>query len=208
MTHDHINAKNSEGLTALDLALSTQEESHESKSESDNPDSIYNMLSIYGGLTAGKMSNSSAGDNNWIRSFSNWLKEKPKSSIKNVDALRSKMSSYKKVKIAIARGKGGISESMRNTFLVVTVLIITATYTASLQPPKKDKDKDQPENQKQEIIYSSGQSDSPAAAPSDSPNIIVISSAGQFYILIVYSHNTLPFRLLLHALNSFHLIRS
>ncbi|OMO58881.1 hypothetical protein CCACVL1_25289 [Corchorus capsularis] len=47
-----------------------------------------------------------------------------------------------KVKTAIARGKGGISESMRNTFLVVTVLIITATYTASLQPPKKDKDKE------------------------------------------------------------------
>ncbi|KAK6228044.1 hypothetical protein SCA6_000384 [Theobroma cacao] len=36
-----------------------------------------------------------------------------------------------------ARGKKGISNEMRNTFLVVTVLIITATYDASLNPPNK-----------------------------------------------------------------------
>ncbi|OMO97044.1 ankyrin repeat-containing protein [Corchorus olitorius] len=46
------------------------------------------------------------------------------------------MSCYETFKTAIARGKRTISDETRNLFLVVTVLIITTTYNASLAPPK------------------------------------------------------------------------
>ncbi|KAK6228038.1 hypothetical protein SCA6_000378 [Theobroma cacao] len=67
------------------------------------------------------------------------LPNNPDSSI-NVNSFRSKMSYFQKFATIAARGKKGISYEMRNAFLVVTVLIITATYDASLNPPKKGDD--------------------------------------------------------------------
>ncbi|OMO97043.1 hypothetical protein COLO4_14909 [Corchorus olitorius] len=144
---------------------------HESKS--GNGDSIYNMLSNCGGSLSSslaKIPNPSDGGNWNIRS---WLQEKPNSSIKNIDSFRSKVSSFGKVKTAIVRGRGEISESMRNTFLVVTVLIITATYTASLDPPKKEQQYTPTEQKYNTPYYTSP----PPGPPSSSSGATASSSS-------------------------------
>ncbi|EOY18319.1 Ankyrin repeat-containing protein, putative [Theobroma cacao] len=113
LSQDHINAKNLEGLTALDIVLEHQR----NERQVDNRE-IMDMLSKAGGLRG------------------SLLPKNPNSSI-NINSFRSKMSYFQKFATMAARGKKGISNEMRNTFLVVTVLIITATYDASLNPPNK-----------------------------------------------------------------------
>ncbi|EOY18305.1 Ankyrin repeat-containing protein, putative [Theobroma cacao] len=112
-SQDHINAKNLEGLTALDIVLERQR----IERQVDNRE-IMDMLIKAGGLRGSS------------------LPKNPNSSI-NISSFRSKMSYFQKFVTMAARGNKGISNGMRNTFLVVTVLIITATYDASLNPPKK-----------------------------------------------------------------------
>ncbi|KAK6234154.1 hypothetical protein QUC31_006560, partial [Theobroma cacao] len=116
LSQDHINSKNLEGLTALDILLEHQR----NERQVDNRE-IMDMLSTAGGLRGSSLPNN------------------PHSSI-NVNSFRSKMSYFQKFATIAARGKKGISYEMRNAFLVVTVLIITATYDASLNPPKKGDD--------------------------------------------------------------------
>ncbi|WRX12390.1 hypothetical protein QQP08_004877 [Theobroma cacao] len=113
LSQDQINAKNLEGLTALDIVLERQR----NERQVDNRE-IMDMLSKAGGLRG------------------SLLPKNPNSSI-NINSFRSKISYFQKFATMAARGKKGISNEMRNTFLVVTVLIITATYDASLNPPNK-----------------------------------------------------------------------
>ncbi|MFQ6660575.1 hypothetical protein Gotur_029047, partial [Gossypium turneri] len=89
MRRDQINAKNLEGLTALDIQ--SQYPWNEKRA-----DRIVDMLSK-----------------------------------------AEKVSVFQKFATIASRGKKGIPYEMRNTFLVATVLIITATYTATLNPPKQ-----------------------------------------------------------------------
>ncbi|MFQ6646887.1 hypothetical protein Gotur_020584 [Gossypium turneri] len=81
------------------------------------------MLSKLGGLSA----SSSSLPNTSIFSF-------------HIESLIKKMSRYKKWATIAGLEKKGILHEMRNTFLVVIVLIITTTYNASLNPPKKPDD--------------------------------------------------------------------
>ncbi|EOY18316.1 Ankyrin repeat-containing protein [Theobroma cacao] len=116
LSQDHINSKNLEGLTALDILLEHQR----NERQVDNRE-IMDMLSTAGGLRGSSLPNN------------------PHSSI-NVNSFRSKMSYFQKFTTIAARGKKGIPYEMRNAFLVVTVLIITATYDALLNPPEKSDD--------------------------------------------------------------------
>ncbi|PPD78885.1 hypothetical protein GOBAR_DD24188 [Gossypium barbadense] len=58
----------------------------------------------------------------------------------HIESLKDKMSRSQKWATRAGRGKKGMGHEMRNTFLVVTVLIIITTYEASLNPPKKPND--------------------------------------------------------------------
>ncbi|KAB2010604.1 hypothetical protein ES319_D10G251000v1 [Gossypium barbadense] len=113
---DHINAKNAEGLTALDIP--SQYTLDEEKV--DYKESIKDMISKAGGLSGSSSS-------------------LPKTSISSfhIAYLKGKVSVLQNFATIASRGKKGIPYEMRNTFLVVTVLIITATYTATLNPPKQ-----------------------------------------------------------------------
>ncbi|XP_016723815.1 ankyrin repeat-containing protein BDA1 [Gossypium hirsutum] len=64
------------------------------------------------------------------------------------------------------RGRKGIPLEMRNTFLVVTVLIITVTYAASLSPPKKA---DNSSSMKYHIKYYSSLESTDSTAPLPGP---------------------------------------
>ncbi|TYH51432.1 hypothetical protein ES332_D10G273800v1 [Gossypium tomentosum] len=96
-----INAKNLEGLTALDIQLQYPWNERQA-------DRIRDMLINAGGLSG---------------SFS-----------------KEKTAWYLKWATRSGGGKKGMPHEMRNTFLVVTVLIITTTYEASLNPPKTPDD--------------------------------------------------------------------
>ncbi|WRX12977.1 hypothetical protein QQP08_005464, partial [Theobroma cacao] len=113
LSQDHINANNLEGLTALDIVLERQR----NERQVDNRE-IMDMLMKARGLRG------------------SLLPKNPNSSI-SINSFRSKISYFQKFATMVACGKKGISNEMRNTFLAVTVLIITATYDASLNPPKK-----------------------------------------------------------------------
>ncbi|KAK8502125.1 hypothetical protein V6N13_038631 [Hibiscus sabdariffa] len=110
---DHINAKNLEGLTALDMLRKL------------HGNTIEDMVRKAGGLSGSLI---------------------PNKSISSVDikSLRKKITCFQKVSTVLSRGRKGISNEMRSTFLVVTVLIITATYEAFLNPPDKPDNKCSP----------------------------------------------------------------
>ncbi|KAH1045697.1 hypothetical protein J1N35_036481 [Gossypium stocksii] len=110
---DQINAKNLEGLTALDIQ--SQYPWNERQ-----PDRIIDTLSKAGGLSG----SSSSLPNSSISSF-------------RIESLKEKMSRSQKWATRPGQDKKGMAYEMRNTFLVATVLIITTTYEASLNPPKK-----------------------------------------------------------------------
>ncbi|XVF75409.1 hypothetical protein PTKIN_Ptkin13bG0186100 [Pterospermum kingtungense] len=118
LCQDHNNAKNFKGLTALDIQL--QRPMDERHGE------IIKMLSKAGGLSGRTM-----------------VPNASSSSIHNIKLFKLKMSYFQKFATTVARGKKGISNEMRNAFLVVTVLIITTSYDASLNPPNNDKKTDQ-----------------------------------------------------------------
>ncbi|MBA0880933.1 hypothetical protein Goshw_000295, partial [Gossypium schwendimanii] len=107
-----INAKNLEGLTALDI-------------QSQNPwnerqaDRIIDMLSNAGGLSG---SSSSLPNTSFASIY--------------IKSSKEKTPWYLKWATRSSGEKKGMPHEMRNTFLVVTVLIITTTYEASLNPPK------------------------------------------------------------------------
>ncbi|MBA0880575.1 hypothetical protein Goshw_016769 [Gossypium schwendimanii] len=101
------------GLTALDI----QSQYPRNEMQADR---IVDMLSKAGGLSG----SASSLPNTAISSF-------------HIKSLKEKVSVFQKIATIASRGKKGIPYEMRNTFLVVTVLIITATYTATLSPPKK-----------------------------------------------------------------------
>ncbi|MBA0665303.1 hypothetical protein Goklo_005173, partial [Gossypium klotzschianum] len=112
-----INAKNLEGLTALDI----QSQYPWNERQADR---IIEMLSNAGGLSG----SSSLLRNTSISSF-------------RIKSLKEKMTFFEKCKIiARRRGNKGMPHEMRNIFLVVTVLIITTTYEASLNLPKTPDD--------------------------------------------------------------------
>ncbi|KAA3481746.1 ankyrin repeat-containing protein [Gossypium australe] len=113
MRPDQINAKNLEGLTARDIQSQYPWNGRQA-------DRIVDMLSKVGGLSGSSSS-------------------LPKTSMSSfhIESLKGKVSVLQKFAIIASRGKKGIPHEMRNTFLVVTVLIITATYTATLNPPKQ-----------------------------------------------------------------------
>ncbi|KAK5795289.1 hypothetical protein PVK06_036549 [Gossypium arboreum] len=83
-------------------------------------DRIIDMLSKAGGLSG----SSSSLPNTSISSF-------------HIESLKDKMSRSQKWATRLGQYKKGMAHEMRNTFLVATVLIITTTYEASLNPPKK-----------------------------------------------------------------------
>ncbi|MBA0780757.1 hypothetical protein Gotri_004818, partial [Gossypium trilobum] len=115
LLRDHINAKNLKGSTALDI----QPDYPLDERQMDNyKDSVKDMIRKAGGLSGSKLPNMSI------------------SSI-HIKSLGPKMSCSQKFATMAGRGRKGIPLEMRSTFLVVTVLIITATYAASLSPPKK-----------------------------------------------------------------------
>ncbi|XP_017604495.1 ankyrin repeat-containing protein BDA1-like [Gossypium arboreum] len=116
LRRDQINAKNLEGLTALDIQ--SQYPWHERQA-----DRIIDMLSKAGGLSA----SSSSLPNASISSS-------------HIELLKEKMLWYEKCATRAGREKNGMPYEIRNTFLVVTVLIITTTYEASLNPPKMSDD--------------------------------------------------------------------
>ncbi|TYG51614.1 hypothetical protein ES288_D10G272800v1 [Gossypium darwinii] len=112
-----INAKNLEGLTALDI----QSQYPWNERQADR---IIDMLSNAGGLSG----SSSLLRNTSISSF-------------RIKSLKEKMTFFEECKIiARRRGNKGIPHEMHNIFLVVTVLIITTTYEASLNLPKTPDD--------------------------------------------------------------------
>ncbi|MBA0780758.1 hypothetical protein Gotri_004819 [Gossypium trilobum] len=78
------------------------------------------MLSKAGGLSG----SSSSLPNTFISSF-------------HIESLKDKMSWSQKWATRPGQDNKGMVHEMRNTFLVATVLNITTTYEASLNPPKK-----------------------------------------------------------------------
>ncbi|KAK5795275.1 hypothetical protein PVK06_036533 [Gossypium arboreum] len=113
MRRDQINAKNLEGLTALDI----QSQYPWNEMQADR---IVDTLSKAGGLSG----SASSLPNTSISSF-------------HIESLKEKVSVLQKFATIASRVKKGIPYEMRNTFLIVTVLIITATYTATLSPSKE-----------------------------------------------------------------------
>ncbi|MBA0780753.1 hypothetical protein Gotri_004816 [Gossypium trilobum] len=116
LRRDQINAKNLEGLTALDIQSQYPWKERQA-------DRIIDMLSKAGGLSA----SSSSLPNTSISSF-------------HIESLKEKMPWFQKLETKTGRLKNGISYEMRNTFLVVIVLLITTTYEPSLNPPKMPDD--------------------------------------------------------------------
>ncbi|TYI62627.1 hypothetical protein E1A91_D10G259100v1 [Gossypium mustelinum] len=110
-----INAKNLEGLTAVDI----QSQYPWNERQADR---TIDTLSKAGGLSG----SSSSLPNTSTSSF-------------HIDSLKKKMTWYEKW-IKAGRRMKGMPHEMRNTFLIVTVLIITTTYDASLNPPNTPDD--------------------------------------------------------------------
>ncbi|KAK5795306.1 ankyrin repeat-containing protein BDA1-like [Gossypium arboreum] len=111
-----INAKNLEGLTALDI----QSQYPWNERQADR---IIDMLSNAGGLSG---SSSSLPNTSFASIY--------------IKSSEEKTPWYLKWATRAGGGKKGMPHEMRNTFLVVTVLIITTTYEASLNPPKTPDD--------------------------------------------------------------------
>ncbi|KHG27154.1 hypothetical protein F383_33720 [Gossypium arboreum] len=145
---DHINAKNAEGLTAFDIP--SQYPLDEGKV--DYKESIKDMISKAGGLSGSLLPNKSI------------------SSI-HINSLKQKMSCFRKFATIADRGKKGISPEMLNTFLVVTVLIITTTYDASLNPQKKPDDNSSPPDH---LNYYSSLDSTGITAPVPSPSSTIV----------------------------------
>ncbi|MBA0780762.1 hypothetical protein Gotri_004821 [Gossypium trilobum] len=116
LLRDQINAKNLEGLTALDI----QSQYPWNERQADR---IIDMLSKAGGLSASSPS-------------------LPNTSFTSIylKSLKDKMSWNQKWETRAGRGMMCMPHEMRNAFLVVTVLIITTTFEASLNPPNKPDD--------------------------------------------------------------------
>ncbi|PPD76022.1 hypothetical protein GOBAR_DD27063 [Gossypium barbadense] len=99
------------------------------------------------------------------------------------------------IRKAGGRGRKGIPLEMRNTFLVVTVLIITATYAAYLNPPNKADNSSSMKNQiKYYASLESTDSIAPLPGPPPSPAddqidwLDVIDVSSMFWL-----YNTLTF---------------
>ncbi|MFQ6656548.1 hypothetical protein Gotur_026597, partial [Gossypium turneri] len=174
LCRDHINAKNAEGLTALDIP--SQYPSDEGRV--DYKESIKDMISKAGGL----------------RGSSSSL---PKASISSIliESLKRKVSVLQKFATIASRGKKGIPHDTRNAFLVVTVLIITATYNATLQPPKQDDTISNSQNFHFTYDTSLGSTTTTGAVPSPQPaeeknkeNILVLDVSRMFWL-----YNTITF---------------
>ncbi|XVF83504.1 hypothetical protein PTKIN_Ptkin16aG0493800 [Pterospermum kingtungense] len=103
------NAKNLEGLTALDI-LQLRNQGQVNNRETTT------MLAKAGGLTGSSLSSLSK-----LR--------------KNAHYFQSRITYGEKLAINFARERKNMSSDMRNALLVVAVLIITATFQASLSPP-------------------------------------------------------------------------
>ncbi|KAK8514889.1 hypothetical protein V6N13_121837 [Hibiscus sabdariffa] len=88
------------------------------------------------------------------------ISNKPNSSI-DIESFRPKISCFQKFATTAGRGRKGIPHEMRNMFLVVLVLIITASYDASLNPPKKVENKSS--SVKYQVIGSTSPTPSPPA---------------------------------------------
>ncbi|PPR83806.1 hypothetical protein GOBAR_AA36909 [Gossypium barbadense] len=114
LRRDHINGKNLKGSTALDI----QPDCPLDERQMDNyKGSVKDMIRKIGGLSGSEL---------------------PNKSISSIHIkLWPKLSCFQKIAIMAGRGRKGIPLEMRNTFLVVIVLIIIATYAASLSPPEK-----------------------------------------------------------------------
>ncbi|XP_016676556.2 ankyrin repeat-containing protein BDA1-like [Gossypium hirsutum] len=114
LRRDHINGKNLKGSTALDI----QPDCPLDERQMDNyKGSVKDMIRKVGGLSGSEL---------------------PNKSISSIHIkLWPKLSCFQKIATMAGRGRKGIPLEMRNTFLVVIVLIIIATYAASLSPPEK-----------------------------------------------------------------------
>ncbi|KAG8480395.1 hypothetical protein CXB51_025093 [Gossypium anomalum] len=163
LRRDQINAKNLEGLTALDI----QSQYPWNERQADR---IIDMLSKAGSLSG----------------FSSWL---PNTSISSshIETLKEKMFWHEKLAAKLNRAGKGISHEMRSTFLIVIVLIVTSTYEACLNPPKMPDDSpcpslkylhDQPLNS-HTILYKTDIN----AAPVPSPSAMDVSK-GDFWRLV------------------------
>ncbi|KAA3481731.1 ankyrin repeat-containing protein [Gossypium australe] len=84
----------------------------------------------------------------------------------HIEFLKEKVSVFQQFATIASRGKKGIPYEMRNTFLVVTVLIITATYTATLNPPNQPDS--MPKSSNYQLKYHTFL-DSTSTAPEPSP---------------------------------------
>ncbi|KAK8334121.1 hypothetical protein V6Z11_A10G252300 [Gossypium hirsutum] len=144
LRRDHINAKNLKGSTALDI----QPDCPLDERQVDNyKGSVKDLIRKAGGLSGSELPNKSI------------------SSI-HIKLLRPKLSCFQKFATMAGRGRKGIPLEMRNTFLVVTVLIITATYAASLSPPKKA---DNSSSMKYHIKYYASLESTDSTAPLPGP---------------------------------------
>ncbi|KAK8514888.1 hypothetical protein V6N13_121836 [Hibiscus sabdariffa] len=159
MCGDHVNAKNLEGLTALDMLRKL------------HGDAIEDMVRKAGGLSGSLI---------------------PNKSISSVDikSLRKKMTRFQKISTILSRGRKGISNEMRSTFLVVTVLIITATYQASLTPPDKSDDNSSP-SLTSVVETLSVPSDAPTPSGAPTGNQFLLRKLDVFNMFWLY--NTLTF---------------
>ncbi|TYG51606.1 hypothetical protein ES288_D10G272000v1 [Gossypium darwinii] len=123
LRRDQINAKNLEGLTALDI----QSQYPWNERQADR---IIDMLCKAGGLSASSPSLPNTSSNSMY-----------------IKSLKDKMSWIQKWETRAGRGIKFMPHEMRNAFLVVTVLIITTTFEASLNPPNKLDDSSSMKNQ-------------------------------------------------------------
>ncbi|PPD67484.1 hypothetical protein GOBAR_DD35641 [Gossypium barbadense] len=123
LRRDQINAKNLEGLTALDI----QSQYPWNERQADR---IIDMLCKAGGLSASSPSLPNTSSNSMY-----------------IKSLKDKMSWIQKWETRAGRGIKFMPHEMRNAFLVVTVLIITTTFEASLNPPNKPDDSSSMKNQ-------------------------------------------------------------
>ncbi|TYH51427.1 hypothetical protein ES332_D10G273500v1 [Gossypium tomentosum] len=144
LRRDHINAKNLKGSTALDIQPDCP---LDERQVNNYKGSVKDMITKAGGFCGSKLPNKSI------------------SSI-HIKSLRPKMSCFQKFATMAGRGRKGIPLEMRNTFLVVTVLIITVTYAASLSPPKKA---DNSSSMKYHIKYYASLESTDSTAPLPGP---------------------------------------
>ncbi|TYH51420.1 hypothetical protein ES332_D10G272800v1 [Gossypium tomentosum] len=160
---DHINAKNAEGLTALDIPSQYPLD----EGRVDYKKSIKDMISKAGGLSGSSSSLPKAS----ISSF-------------HIESLKGKMSVLQKFATIASRGKKGIPHEMRNTFLVVTVLIITATYNATLTPPKQPDNMSNSQNFQLKYDASLGSTSTgpvPSPPPTEENKILDVSAMFWLY---------------------------